>query len=100
MQARTRKTTAGLTQLMRASATGQTKAVQSLLKSGEDANTRGPRNSTALMFAAGAGHLDVVKELVTYGADAKLEEDGGWCALRHAQEDGNEEVITFLKNFA
>lgn len=100
MQARTRTTTASLTLLMRASATGQTEVVRSLLALGEDANVRGPRNSTALMFAAGAGHLEVVKELVNYGADTALEEDGGWCALRHAEEEENDEVISYLKDFS
>ena len=95
--ARRRKTSSTtLTRLMLASATGQVEVVHSLLLSGEDANTRGPRGSTALMFAAGAGHLDVVKELVAFGADIAAQEDGGWCARRHAEEDGNEEVASFL----
>lgn len=94
---RPRANSSSLTRLMLASATGQAQVVQTLLASGEDANVRGPRGSTALMFAAGAGHLDVVQELLAHGADADLQEDGGWNALRHAEEDGSEEVASFLR---
>ena len=89
-----------LTPLMRASAIGHVEIVRELIEEGADVNQRGPRGATALMFAAGGGHLEVVKELVAYGADLAATEEGGWNALRHAEEDNDEEVATFLKHSA
>ena len=96
-QLRERKPSSSLTRLMRACASGQQQVVHSLLTEGDDVNARGPRGSTALMFAASTGHLEVVKELVAFGANHELQEDGGWDAARHADEDGHEDVSTFLK---
>ena len=87
-----------LTPLMNASAMGNVEVVRDLIQSGADVNQIGPRRSTALMFATGAGHLDVVKELVECGANIELTEDGGWNALRFAEEDGEDEIANFLRD--
>ena len=89
-----------LTQLMLASAMGNVEVVRELIERGADINQRGPRKSTALMFAAGGGHLEIVKVLVERGADIFAAEDGGWTAMRLAEEDGEDAIYDYLSKVA
>ncbi len=71
-----------LTQLMRASAKGDLKAVSALLAKGADPNVQNAvQRVTALMFASYFGHTPVVNALVAKGANVALKDALGAGAV-------------------
>lgn len=68
-----------------------------LLRSGADANRRGPEGLTPLMIACGLGQSQMVDLLLTAGADAlAVEPRMGATALHKAAQSGNADVIGLL----
>lgn len=68
-----------------------------LLRSGADANHRGPERLTPLMIASGLGRVEMVELLLTAGADVlAIEPRMGATALHKAAQSGNADVIGLL----
>jgi uncharacterized protein len=80
---------------------GSRKMVQALLGRGLDVNFQckdaSSSGQTALIGAAKGGHLGIVKLLVAHGADLALTDRPGLTALDHADENGQDDVLEFLK---
>ncbi len=77
--------------------TGDLAAAIDLLRSGADANRRGPEGFTPLMVASGLGQPQMVEILLTAGADAlAIEPRMGATALHKAAQSGNADVIGLL----
>ncbi|QRX84553.1 ankyrin repeat domain-containing protein [Glaciimonas sp. PAMC28666] len=85
-----------------AAGTGQTEIVNMLLKTGPASgitpNTRYPNGLTALMWAGASGHLPTVQALLDQGADASLVDNRGKTVLQMADENGQLEVVKFLRS--
>lgn len=81
-------------------AKGDLPAVRSLLKSGQDVNTRvelpQTKGVTGLMLASLYGQAPVVEELIRAGADVNAMTDKQAFALALAAEDGHTEVVRLL----
>ena len=76
---------------------GDLAAAIDLLRSGADANRRGPEGFTPLMIASGLGQSQMVELLLTAGADAlAVEPRMGATALHKAAQSGNADVIGLL----
>ena len=76
---------------------GDLAAAIDLLRSGADANRRGPDGLTPLMIAAGLGQAQMVERLLTAGADVlAIEPRMGATALHKAAQSGNADVIGLL----
>ena len=76
---------------------GDLAAVANLLRSGTDANRRGPDGLTPLMVASGLGHPQMVDLLLTAGADPlAIEPRMGAAALHKAALSGNPDVTARL----
>ena len=77
--------------------TGDLTAAIDLLRSGADANRRGPDGLTPLMIAAGLGQAQMVELLLTAGAEVlAVEPRMGATALHKAAQSGNADVIGLL----
>lgn len=77
--------------------TGDLAVAASLLRSGADANRRGPEGLTPLMIASGLGQPQMVDLLLTAGADVlEVEPRMGTTALHKAAQSGNADVIGLL----
>jgi ankyrin repeat protein len=86
-----------LTQLMRAAARGDLKAVERLLDQKADPNVRSSgEHLTALMFAAYHGHTAVAKALVAKGARLDLKDDAGAAAVDWAAFADHKELAKLL----
>lgn len=70
--------------------------IELLLSKGADPNVHGPNGETPLGLAAKYS-LKAVQMLVDKGADVNTKYDGGFTALRWAQEMEQSEIIKFLK---
>lgn len=76
---------------------GDLAAAIDLLRSGADANRRGPKGLTPLMIACGLGQSQMVDLLLTAGADVlAIEPRMGATALHKAGQSGNADVIELL----
>ena len=76
---------------------GDLAAATELLRSGADANRRGPDGFTPLMIAAGLGQSQMVELLLTAGADGlAIEPRMGATALHKAALSGNPDVVELL----
>jgi len=68
-----------------------------LLRSGADANRRGPDGLTPLMIASGLGQPQMAEILLTAGAEVlAVEPRMGATALHKAAQSGNADVIGLL----
>lgn len=76
---------------------GHGNILDALIAHGVDVNGRGLKSRTALMAAAAFNQAEVVRRLLKQGADAGLTDDDGMTALRVAEDKGNDEIITLLK---
>src|ERR1039458_1747186 len=94
------------TSLTEAAASGDLRAVKSLLTKGTDINGVDASGRTALMYAAWRGHLDVAKTLLDRGADPNAKStreicDDAGCgagktALKYASVKGHTEIVRLL----
>lgn len=76
---------------------GDLAAAIDLLRSGADANRRGPEGLTPLMIACGLGQSQMVDLLLTAGADVlAVEPRMGATALHKGAQSGNADVIGLL----
>jgi ankyrin repeat protein len=71
-------------------------AAADLLRSGADANARGPDGTTALMVAAHHADAELVKLLLGAGAEADARNDYGATALSEAAMQGATDVVAAL----
>lgn len=85
----------GVTALMAASAGGNLQIVDTLLKSGASADTRGPNGEQAIHHAAEHGHLHVLKLLATKKARIQPT-NAGLTPLMMAAANGNSDCVSFL----
>ena len=77
--------------------TGDLAAATNLLRSGADANRRGPEGLTPLMIGSGLGQSQMVDLLLTAGADVlAVEPRAGATALHKAALSGNLDVVGLL----
>jgi ankyrin repeat protein len=89
----------GLTAVIFAAGTGNLELVRYLVGKGAVIKAK-PNYPTALISAVMADHLDIVKYLVEKGADINAKNKGGQSALIMAQENGNKEIVNYLKSLA
>ncbi|MFD4787205.1 ankyrin repeat domain-containing protein [Streptomyces sp. NPDC058459] len=76
---------------------GDLAAAVELLRSGADANRRGPEGLTPLMIASGLGQPQMVELLLTSGADVlAVEPRMGATAIHKAAQSGNTDVTGLL----
>ncbi len=76
---------------------GDLAATIGFLRSGADANRRGPEGLTPLMVASGLGQSQMVGLLLTAGAEVlAIEPRMGATALHKAAQSGNADVIGLL----
>lgn len=77
------------------------KMVETLLAKKLDVNFQckggGSSGQTALMGAVKGGHRKLVELLIAHGADLSLTDNKGHTALDYADENGQEELITYLR---
>ncbi len=85
----------GLTALMAASAAGNLQIVDTLLKAGASADTRGPNGEQAIHHAAEHGHLHVLKLFATKKARIQPT-NSGLTPLMMAAANGNSDCVSFL----
>ncbi len=80
---------------------GTTGIIDDLLKHGAHINYQlPPHKYTPLIIAVRAGQLDIVKYLLSHGANIQLTDDQGKTALWHAQQQKQQDIITFLQQKA
>ena len=84
----------GMTELMQASANGDTNAVRALVDAGSDLRAKGPSGMTALMHASSHGHVAVVRLLVDH--EAQMQDDKSRTALMLAAQNGRVNVLRIL----
>lgn len=84
----------GTTELMYASARGQTKKVSNFLSEQENVNARNNYGESALMWAALYGHQEIVKMLLASGADPTAKDLENTSVLMYAEmaAHGNNKV--------
>jgi ankyrin repeat protein len=86
----------GNTDLMLASARGDTREVQRLLASDTDVNARNRNGATALMGAAAGGFDDVLQLLLAREADVNNRSHKGHTALMYAARNGHTDSVARL----
>jgi len=91
-----RKTLYGNTELMLASARGDSADVGRLLQAGAAVNAKNHQGSTALMGAAAGGFNDVIELLISAGASVNDRSDKGYTALMFAARNGHAGSVTRL----
>ncbi len=91
---------AGNTPLMLAARDGDTKKVESLLKTGADVNAKNREGTTALMAATwgktGRGDVGIAKALIARGANVNATNVYGRTALMDVAGNGNVEFVSLL----
>ncbi len=83
--------------IFEASAQGDLRRVEKLVKGGADVNSKSGENSmTPLSIASSSGKLDVVKYLIDNGADINLASFDGKTPLMHAVINNHLDVVKYL----
>jgi Ankyrin repeats (3 copies) len=82
--------------LRRAAVSGDLVAVNALLSSAFDIDSRDPRGRTALMLAIVNGHAEVVDTLLAHGADVNALDASGARPMQLARAQGNQQIIDSL----
>jgi tetratricopeptide (TPR) repeat protein len=85
------------TSLLEAARTGDTAAVQQLLRKGANVNAARNDGVTPLYAASHEGHADAVKLLLAAGANVNAAANGGFTPLMAASEQGHADVVQLLK---
>lgn len=80
---------AGITPLMFAAKSGDTKEAHQLLASGANVNAQAEYGATALIFASSEGHTEIVKNLLEKGADPNLSAHYNMVPLWYAVDKGS-----------
>ena len=84
--------------LVKAVATGDTKAVDSFIKQGVDINAE-YNGMLPIHYAAKYNRVDILKALITAGADVHVASDSGLTPVRYAEKFGANDAAQFLKRF-
>ena len=83
--------------LLRASSSGDTTRVRSLLENGHHANEAFPMIGTRpLLLASASGHVETVAVLLDAGADIDAQDFTGWTALHAAAFNGDYATASLL----
>lgn len=77
---------------------GHEKIARALLDKGINVNAKGIKQRTSLMAAAAFDKPDMVRLLLEYGADLDAKDEDGLSAIQVAENKGNHEVLTLLRN--
>jgi ankyrin repeat protein len=86
----------GFTPLMWASASGDTRSIELLIRAGADIRAMSPTGITPMIIAAQRGNLDAVQLLLDAGVDPAQQQRQGPTALYAAASFGHERVVALL----
>jgi len=86
----------GISNLLRASASGYERLIHLLLEGGVDVNAQNKYGLTALYIAAWTGHIHTVELLIKNGAEIDAESLDGRRPITMARESDNQEIIDLL----
>ncbi|WP_253303066.1 ankyrin repeat domain-containing protein [Wolbachia endosymbiont of Phyllotreta cruciferae] len=86
----------GCTRLHIAAAEGNNEFVKTLLKKGDDVNSKNKHGRTPLHNAALEGHNEVVKTLLERGASIDSKDEDGCTPLHNAALEGHNEIVKTL----
>ena len=84
------------TPLIIATESGNSSAVQQLIKQGANINEPDSNGVTPLMHAIWSGNADVIKQLIELGADIKAKDKNGYNALLHAIDYADYKIVKLL----
>ena len=91
----------GMTPMMLAASTGNTKIIDLLFSNGADPNKRGSMNRTALQYATEKNHYQAAERLLSYGAEIDAYDNGRMTPLIMAANRGYTELgLLFIKKGA
>lgn len=90
------------TPLMMTAYLGRMEMVKILVENGADVNAKNFKGTSVLMYAKSSvsktGKLDILKYLISNGALVDDQDNEGKSLINYALEEGNFEVVNFLKN--
>lgn len=90
----------GFSELMLASASGDTNRASTLIKASASVNSQSTSGYTALMLAVKNNHLEIAKVLVSAGADTKLKTKLGTTVSELSHKFGNAEMAEFISKLS
>lgn len=90
------------TPLMMAAFLGRSEMVKILAENGANVNAKNFKGTSVLMYAKSSASktddLEILKYLISKGALVDDKDDGGQSLINYAIEEGNSQVINFLKS--
>jgi ankyrin repeat protein len=87
---------ASTTPLIKASASGDSLAVQKLINEGANINEPDSRGMTPLMYTIQYNNIEMVEALIKKGADVKIKDKSGCTPLYYAVSAGNCKLVKML----